>query len=105
MTGGAEVEPEEDEDGSSRSSGHDNIVRFLLAQGAKVDRAYNDFTPLIEAAVHDRTAALATLLDAGADPARSNSSGTALHWAARNRAESVVRIALQARAAAGIDRG
>lgn len=68
--------------------GHPETVRLLLAQGARADQPdSHQRTPLMEAAMANRTDLLDSLLTAGADPALTDSDGhTALDLARKHQA-------------------
>lgn len=81
------------------ASEHDRveILDILLSHGASLDpRSDGRWTPLINAAEKGHATVVAKLLDAGADVnADLSNHMTALHWAAFNGNEEVVRLLLE----------
>lgn len=65
------------------TGGHSDVIKLLLDNHAYLDAASpNGSTPLMVAAMYGSTAAVQTLLDAGADPALKNDLGlTAIDFA------------------------
>lgn len=72
--------------------GHIDMLKWLLAQGGKVDGLNGkNSTPLMAAAEQGRLEAVKILLLAGADPARKNNDGmTARGYAANREKKNVV---------------
>jgi ankyrin repeat protein len=88
------------------SSGNAEVVQLLLDHYAYIDAASpNGSTPLMMAAMYGSSAAVSTLLDAGADPTLKNALGlSALDFARKvDHPDAVDRIAraIRARAPAG----
>lgn len=79
--------------------GHPETVRLLLAQGARPDQAdHQQITPLMEAAITNRTDLLDLLLAAGADPGLTDVDGhTALDLARKHQASDTLRQLQQSR--------
>ena len=78
------------------TGGHVEIILILLEEHAYIDaESPNKSTPLMMAAMYGSTAAVRTLLDAGADPTLRNEIGlSAVEFAQRaNRADAAELVA------------
>jgi ankyrin repeat protein len=75
------------------TGGHDDVVDFLLAQGADIDAASPNGTTALMMAVHEHHAETARLLiGRGADVNHRNQDGaTALAWARRGNEDDLVK--------------
>jgi ankyrin repeat protein len=78
------------------ASGHVEVVRWLLDQGAAIDvRAENDVTALVSAIFSYRPAVIRLLLERGGDPTIANSEGwTPLACASWQGRLEIVRLLL-----------
>ena len=83
-----------------RSPEHLAIVEYLVnRRGAKVNtESMYGYTPLIIAAWHGNTSAVAMLLEEGADAfAKDSTDMTSLHWAASHEHPEIVKLLLKDR--------
>ena len=69
------------------------MVRYLVEQGADMEKALGGWTPLITATIYDRLEVVQYLLEQGADMDKANIHGdTSLHWAARKGHLEVAKL-------------
>ena len=74
-------------------SNHLTVVRYLVEQGADMEKALGGWTPLITATIYDRLEVVQYLLEQGADMDKANIHGdTSLHWAARKGHLEVAKL-------------
>ena len=72
----------------------EQVIRLLVSNGADINAADIDgYTPLISAAVNDKTDLLQLLINLGADPRHKTKDGyTALDWAKELSHEESIKV-------------